>query len=112
MSNINVEIAANTFTTENGAVVADQRLHRGGLVPFGTSFTGQPVYIGDFSGGRPKCDNEGHLTFENPAVGPPTKANYITYNADGRIKMNPFFDFIKPVPGEDGPSFLFLAEPY
>ncbi len=110
-NSISIEIAPNTFTTKTGLVTTDQRLVRGGLTQIGVSFTGKPVYTGLFSGGMATIDEDGHLTFPNPPPAVPTKANYILYNADGRIKMNPKFNVIKP-DGEDGPSFLFLAEPY
>jgi hypothetical protein len=110
--NLDIEIALYPWTTPDGVVRGDQTLHRGGLKQIGVSFKGTPVYVGDFSGGMPTADpHTGVITLENPPP-PITKANYIIYNGNGRILMQPGFDWIKPVKDEDGPGFLYTAEPY
>jgi len=110
-----LSIAGNTYTTDSGAVTTNQTLRRGGITQIANASPaagGGPVFIGDFSGGRPTCDDQGHLTFPttDPSA-PANKRNYIRYIGDGRILMSPNFDWVHP-DGSDGPSFLFTAFPH
>jgi hypothetical protein len=114
--NISIEIAYTTYTTTNGLVTSNQTLNRGGLTFLANAAPeagGGPVYTGIFSGGMATCDDNGHLTFQNPPPAVPTRRNYIIYNPNerGRILIQPAFNWLKP-DGQDGPAFLFSAFRY
>ncbi len=110
-----LSIAINTYTTQHGQVTTDQTLRRGGITQIGTAAPaagGGPVFAGDFSGGMPDCDPKtGQITLVNPPPNPPTKRNYIRYVGDGRMLMQPDFNWLAP-DGQDGPAYLFTAFPH
>jgi hypothetical protein len=116
-----ISIAGNTFTPTAGPVspiTPDLTLRRGGITQIGTAFPeagGAAIFVGDFSGGRPTCDPEGHLTFPttDPSA-PANKNNYILYNpkTPGMIAMQPAFNWLDPNDEGDGPMFTFLVFPH